>query len=764
MRITFAIFFVPALLFAASAPDIMSGPRTTPATVTNVSPTGAPQGTSTVFKIEGSNLAVVTAAYFSEPGMTARIVSIERLPDLPDNRLGAAGTKSSVDLGPLPQHNLVTLEVNVEPTAELGAASLRLQTPFGLTNAGRFVVEPKFPEIKDSEPNDDPEHAVDTSCPSILTGAISKPGDVDFYKFTAAAGDRIVFENIAMEVGSALRPFITILDANRKVVREFNPQNETGIYAQEFASAGTYFLKITDFERGGSARHSYRIIMGKLPVVVSTFPLGLQNGRTAKLTLNGWNLPAASIELTGKKSEGGAMWLRPQGSLNKIKLTVGNEPEVIASDSGPQSVPVPATINGRLTSGSHDFRFHANKGQPLILEVNAARSGSPLDSALEVLDSAGKPVERATIRAIAENSLTLSDRNSIQPGLRLLTTTGLAVGDYMMVGSEIIRIGTTPHNPDQDTFFNAFQGQRVAYFDTTAEGHAMDTPIYKVQILPPGQKAVPNGLPVVHLMYRNDDGGPGYGKDSLLHFTAPSDGEYIVRLTDGYGRKGNELTYRLSIRAPHPDYRLSLSNAISNVPAGGRVPVSVIASRIEGFDGPIHLSMKDLPPSFHAADITIPAGEMSGTFVLSADADAKLASAVPLIVKDDNGREVQAGDRLSLIALTGRSDIVLSAKTREITLQRGSKADVIVDIQRNGGYVGRVPIEVRDLPQEIVVANVGNNGVLINETENTRSFTLEALPNAKPAEQTFVVSGRVETRAGSQENTFAGELIHLVVK
>src|SRR5438034_8412214 len=44
--------------------------------------------------------------------------------------------------------------------------------------------------------------------------------------------------------------------------------------------------------------------------------------------------------------------------------------------------------------------------------------------------------------------------------------------------------------------------------DTTAEAHANDSPVYKVQIYPPGTQFTSNGLPLVHLPYRNDDGGP----------------------------------------------------------------------------------------------------------------------------------------------------------------------------------------------------------------------------------------------------------------
>jgi hypothetical protein len=265
------------------------------------------------------------------------------------------------------------------------------------------------------------------------------------------------------------------------------------------------------------------------------------------------------------------------------------------------------------------------------------------------------------------------------------------------------------------------------------------------------------------LTYRNDDGGPGYGKDSLIHFTPPADGEYIARISDVRGRKGPDLTYHFTVRPPHPDYRLSLKSTIANLPAGGRVPVTVIAARREGYDAPIHLSIADLPRGLHATEVTIPPGETSGTLVLSADADVKLETPVPLIVKDDKGREASSGDLLRLIAVTKAADIQMTAKTREIRLTPGSKAEITVDIRRNNGFAGRVPIEVRDLPQEIVVANVGLNGVLINETEATRSFTIEALPNARPVEQTIVVSGKVETRAAGQENVFAGEPVRVIV-
>src|SRR5204862_1443990 len=99
----------------------------------------------------------------------------------------------------------------------------------------------------------------------------------------------------------------------------------------------------------------------------------------------------------------------------------------------------------------------------------------------------------------------------------------------------------------------------------------------------------------------------------------------------------------------------------------------------------------------------------------------------------------------------------------EVVLEPGSKAHVSVSIKRNNGFGGRVPVEVLNLPPEIHIIDVGLNGVLINENEERRQFTLEAMPNAQATDQPIIVSGLVETRSTLQ-NLFAGEPIRLVVK
>src|SRR5205823_5013802 len=171
--------------------------RTTPPTLNSVAPQGVARGTSVEMTIEGLNLARASAIYFSEPGITGRILRVKELPDLPDIRLGSNGTPSTIDLGPLPPRNQVTVEVEVAPEAEIGPVSFRLLTPLGTSPEGRFLVEPYYGDATDREPNATPENAFETILPAVLAGAISRPGDVDFYKIQVRAGQEIVFQNNA---------------------------------------------------------------------------------------------------------------------------------------------------------------------------------------------------------------------------------------------------------------------------------------------------------------------------------------------------------------------------------------------------------------------------------------------------------------------------------------------------------------------------------------------------------------------------------------
>ena len=86
------LILTATLAVSAAELDHPSGNRTTPPTLTAVSPIGIARGTTVDLTVEGLNLGKASAIYFSEPGISGKILSVKELPDLPDIRLGSNGT------------------------------------------------------------------------------------------------------------------------------------------------------------------------------------------------------------------------------------------------------------------------------------------------------------------------------------------------------------------------------------------------------------------------------------------------------------------------------------------------------------------------------------------------------------------------------------------------------------------------------------------------------------------------------------------------
>ena len=99
-------------------------------------------------------------------------------------------------------------------------------------------------------------------------------------------------------------------------------------------------------------------------------------------------------------------------------MVVGRVPRGTAAAEATGTSAVPGTANGRIAEpgATQTWRFAAKKGQRLILEVDARRLGSPLDSTIEILDAEGQPVPRATLRCLAKTYVTFRDHDSAGAG------------------------------------------------------------------------------------------------------------------------------------------------------------------------------------------------------------------------------------------------------------------------------------------------------------------------------------------------------------
>jgi hypothetical protein len=743
----------------------VAGAQVRPAAIGSVRPTGAQRGTTATLTVEGHNLGEASAVLFDHPGLSGRIAGNEDLgPDVIERDPEATGAP----IQDRARDSRLTLEVTVSADVPLGRHSFRIVTPLGTTNAATLTVG-RLAEVAEVE-SKEPTGAQELALPATVNGVVEKD-DVDRFRFTATAGQQMVFEVVASAAGSSLDPVLTLWDAAGRTVLaradDFRGRPDA-LLAHRFPVTGTYVLQVADAAGGGGSGHFYRLTAGELPYVTDVFPLGVRAGTKTEVRIEGINLPGQSVKVdaTGPTLDGK---LYPTvetalgAPLNRTMVGVGEHPEEAEREPNDrlraQPIAPPVTVNGRIDGPKGDddvFRFRATKGQTIVFTVTAERLGSRLDSQLEVLDAAGRPVPRAVLRPVWQTSVDLRDHESTGGGMRLLSWAGLQSGDYVYVDRELMRLRELPGHPDADTLLVNFRGRRLAFEETTPEGHAYNTPVFKVEVLPPGATPPSNGMPLFTLDYRNDDGGYTFGRDSRLTFTAPADGEYFLRLRDRRGLSGPELAYRLTAAEPRPDFKVFVGTSAPNVPRGGRVPVYVSVERIDGFDGPVEVEATGLPPGLTATRATVPAGATAAALTLSASADAS-PQPVPfqLVGRARIGEQVVEHEAtmdgpmgLSLATAVGDPELHLArVEPAVIELPAGGRAKVTVRIRRAGGFAGRVPVGVQNVPFGVHIPDIGLNGVLITEQQDAREFYLEADPHAPPIEQSLFLTGRVEVNS-----------------
>jgi WD40 repeat protein len=718
-----------------------------PPQVTKLTPSSGQRGQKIRVTFEGKYLETVVEITASLPGVTIAV--------LPN---GIQPSRFEAD-------------VTFPTTTPAGVYPLTLKSTAGPSAPVNFTVD-LFPQVAETEPNDSPGTGQKVTLPASIIGAIAKAGDVDYFRFEADANQQIGVQAVTAAAGSKLDPYLILVDGDGKIVAE----SGNGLLGYMSAKAGTYAIGIRDKEYRGGGDKTYRLHVGQIPIVTSVFPLGVQRGTEANIQLQGVHLGANQIvrvsvpadAVVGSRAP--VPFTTPEGApLGTLSVVVGEFPEVgrdRKSPAGAPNVAVPGTGNGRIekAGATEVWRFSAKKGQPLILEVNARRIGSPLDSFIEIIDDKGQPLPRATLRCVSKTYTVFRDHDSAGPGIRMESWNDLSVNDYLLVGSELMRIRELPKNPDDDCQFFSVAGQRVGYLDTTPTHHSLGTPMYKVAIHPPGAAFPPNGLPVVTLFYRNDDGGPGYGKDSRLTFDPPADGEYLVRVGDSRGKGGIDHAYRLTIRPPRPDYFVSFNPTNPTVWKGGGIPVTVTADRRDGFEGPIQIRLENLPTGFTAPATTIPECELSTAFAIYSDVTAVAptqGAGIKLVAKATiDGKEVVREAAGGLPKLADAKDLGTTTDESEVTVGPGKEVRVTVHIERRNGFNGRVPLEVRGLPHGVRVLDIGLNGILITEKETSRTVVIYAEPWVKPLEQPFVVLSKRE----STGNEYAAKSVLLKVK
>jgi len=119
----------------------------------------------------------------------------------------------------------------------------------------------------ETEPNDTFGTATPLTGSSLVVRAPLFPnGDIDFYSFNAAAGDRVYAATMtSFSAGSSTDSQLTLLDVDGATLIEFDDDNgsfagfSSSMAGATIPVAGTYYLKVNDFTAGTTSERSYEM-------------------------------------------------------------------------------------------------------------------------------------------------------------------------------------------------------------------------------------------------------------------------------------------------------------------------------------------------------------------------------------------------------------------------------------------------------------------------------------------------------------------------
>ena len=457
MLVTRCLRTLPVALFICAVTSVVAQDPAVNGTV----PGAVAPGTTIPLQINGGNLAPAKKLWLSFPSEVALAEGIEKNGENPAQ---------------------VTYRVNVPATTPCGIHGMRVVTDKGVSPL-RFLFVDDLPSLASVGSNVQRGAAQSISVPVAIDGTVAGLS-WQYFKFPAQAGQRMSFEVVARRIGSSLDPMIRLLDAKG---RELAYNDDTpGLSSDSslvhtFKDAGEYVLELRDIKYGAGA---YRLRIGDFPVATVAYPLAVQRGTTANVTLAGFGVDGLTPIPVTVGPDQTSEWLnvslkRPNGASGFSTVAVVSTPQFLEQE--PNNLPEQANrvelghdLNGRLEQpGDVDrFVFAAKKDQTATFFGVTRQQGSPTDLNFKILNKDGGQL------AAAEDSGTNEGQ---------LTYKFPADGDYVLHVEDLNQRGGSEHayriavtmappqfslNASLDTFNIPAGGSVIATVSTVRTGHA----------------------------------------------------------------------------------------------------------------------------------------------------------------------------------------------------------------------------------------------------------------------------------------------------
>jgi hypothetical protein len=618
-------------------------------------------------------------------------------------------------------------KVSVAPEVPVGDYDIRAIGKLGISNPRAFAVG-DMPEVNETEPNDTRDKANRVPLNCVINGRVNPVEDIDWFVFPAKKGQRVIIECRAWRLDSRLDGMMTLFDAKGKELvtsqdENIRDQKRDPFIDFDVPQDGDYYLKFSDFMYNGSPDHFYRLTIGTQPYLDFITPTGGKPGTKVPITFYGRNLPGG--EKTDVKVNG-----RP---LEKVVREVA-----IPSD--------PAAVTG----------MHFDE---LLRPLSSRLDGMEV----RVSGATGTSNARLLLFSDFPQVMEIEPNDQHDQAQRL----------------EVPCCVTGAFNAPKDIDHYVFSAKKGEKFNIEVDSERIGSPAD-----PDMEISEKDGKIINSFQDTNENIGqlrfPTNTRDIVYDFTAPKDADFTIRLEHAYVQVqgGAQYQYRLQIQKDAaPDFRLvcvpthDIHIDTHALYQGGRQRLDVLAWRMNGFNEPITVEARNLPPGVTAEPIIIGPGMKWGTLVVTAAPDAPIgekeievvgsgARGAEKLVRNARGGvivwdtvntpAISRMTRSILLAVREKTPFAVTAAPAEVTIKPGQPIQVTVTAARREDMPSAIQLNGAgiDLPPGLTIPTT-----TINAGQTETKVTVSTTDKLQPGTYSFIINSESQVPNGTDKKT-----------
>ncbi len=630
----------------------------------------------------------------------------------------------------------VKVRVRIAADCPLGERMVQLRTRSGISEYRSFFVG-ALPARDEVEPNGglDEAQAIDAN---VTVAGIVENEDVDTFRVSLAAGDRLSVEVEALRLGTTLfDPYIAILDSRRFELASVDDSPlvmQDGVLSVIVPEAGDYFVQVRESSYGGNGACRYRLHVGNFPRPTAVYPAGGRRGETTPVTFVGDAAGPSTATITVPSVDDHRFaafaqddkGIAPSGIPFRI-TDFGNLLESEPNDDFAAATVGVTTdaFNGVIERpGDVDcFRFSATQGQTFDIECFARRVRTGLDPVMNIYKGDGSGIAGNDDARGPDSYLRFTAPETGEYLIRITDHLGRGRDDFVYrVEFQPVVPSLTLNIPRIDRYSQTRQtlvvprGNRFAVLlNANRNNFGGDLVVETTELLPGltlHALPMPAALPSMPMVIEAAADAPVGG--ALVTFTA----RHVDEATGIRGRFVNDSDFvlgppnnavylnghveQLAVAVvDEVPFSIEIVQPQSPIVLDGSKELVIKVNRAEGFVQPIVVEFPFRSPGIGApSSITIPGDQSQGTYLLNAAGNAALGEwPMYAIGYADVGGNAYVASQLAKLTVSAP---YVTAEVARASAEQGQEIPVFAKFAFAEGFQGTAEARLIGLPPNAV--------------------------------------------------------------